>query len=82
VKKFWNDVQALVGKGLVNRGHSAHLVLSIRDVAAFKKWLLDDLNSDRRRFALTPDVQVIVDPATDPSSELLGVFSVRGRVAL
>lgn len=34
------------------------------------------------QFALTPDVQVIVDPATDPSSDLLGVFSLRGRIAL
>ena len=34
------------------------------------------------QFALTPDVQVIVDPATDPASDLLGVFSLRGRIAL
>ena len=53
---FWNDVQALVGKGLVNRGHSAHLALRITDVEAFKTWLLADLTSDKRRLALTPDV--------------------------
>lgn len=34
------------------------------------------------QFALTPDVQVIVDPVTDPSSDVLGVFSLRGRIAL
>ncbi len=54
--KFWDDVQALVGKGLVNRAHSAHLALRIKDVAAFKTWLLEDLTSDKRRLALTPDV--------------------------
>ncbi|MFN3130492.1 carbohydrate porin [Roseibium sp.] len=34
------------------------------------------------QIALTPDVQVIVDPATDPASDVLGVFSLRGRIAL
>lgn len=34
------------------------------------------------QLALTPDVQVIVDPATDPASDMLGVFSLRGRIAL
>ncbi|WP_428674022.1 carbohydrate porin [Roseibium sp.] len=34
------------------------------------------------QIAVTPDVQVIVDPATDPSSDVLGVFSIRGRIAL
>ncbi|WP_412178068.1 carbohydrate porin [Roseibium alexandrii] len=34
------------------------------------------------QFALTPDVQVIFDPANDPASDVLGVFSLRGRIAL
>lgn len=54
--KFWNDVQALVGKGLVNRGHSAHLLMTIRDVDAFKAWLAKDLGQNRPRLAATPDV--------------------------
>jgi len=33
------------------------------------------------RFAITPDIQVIGNPANDPTSAILGVFSVRGRFA-
>ena len=33
-------------------------------------------------FALTPDVQLIINPANDTSTDLLGLFSVRGRLAL
>lgn len=56
MKDFWKDVQALVGKGLVNRAHSAHLLMKISDVAAFKAWLLEDLAQDHPRLATTPDV--------------------------
>lgn len=34
------------------------------------------------QIAVTPDVQVIVNPANDPTSDILGVFSLRGRLAL
>lgn len=54
--KFWNDVQALVGKGLVNRGHSAHLLMTIRDPDVFRAWLAADLAGDHPRLATTPDV--------------------------
>ena len=33
-------------------------------------------------FALTPDIQLIAHPANDTSTDLLGLFSVRGRLAL
>ena len=33
-------------------------------------------------FALTPDIQLIAHPANDTSTDLLGLFSVRGRIAL
>lgn len=33
-------------------------------------------------FAVTPNVQLILDPATDPTSDSLGVFSLRARLAL
>ena len=56
MKAFWNDVQALVGRGLVNRAHSAHLLLKISDVNAFKTWLREDLARDHPRLATTPDV--------------------------
>lgn len=54
--EFWDDVQALVGRGLVNRAHSAHLLLRITDVDAFKASLADDLGRDHPRLATTPDV--------------------------
>ncbi len=53
---FWKDVQALVGRGLVNRAHSAHLLMKINDVEAFKAWLREDLAQDHPRLATTPDV--------------------------
>lgn len=56
MQEFWKDVQALVGKGLVNRGHSAHLLMKISDMAAFTTWLAEDLEQDRPRLATTPDV--------------------------
>ncbi len=56
MEKFWNDVQALVGKGLVNRGHSAHLFMKISDADAFRKWLAEDLAQKHPRLATTPDV--------------------------
>ncbi|MXN63860.1 hypothetical protein GR183_03000 [Stappia sp. GBMRC 2046] len=34
------------------------------------------------QFALTPDVQIILDPSNDPASDVLGVFSIRGRLAI
>lgn len=53
---FWDDVQALVGRGLVNRQYSAHLLMKISDVAAFKAWLAEDLKQAHPRLATTPDV--------------------------
>jgi hypothetical protein len=58
----WSDVQALISMGLVNRSQSAHLLLSIKDVDAFKKWLAKDLIGPRRRLATTPDVTGNYDP--------------------
>lgn len=34
------------------------------------------------RFAITPNVQVIGNPANNPDSDLLGLFSIRGRLAI
>ena len=58
----WSDVQALISMGLVNRSQSAHLLLSIKDVDAFKKWLAKDLIGPRRRLATTLDVTGNYDP--------------------
>ena len=65
--EFWKDVQALVGKGLVNRKHSRHLLLRIADPAKFKRWLAEDLTRGRlNRLATTDDVDGVVkrDPPT------------------
>lgn len=33
-------------------------------------------------FAITPDVQLIIDPALNPTEDSLGVLGVRARLAL
>ena len=59
-QEFWKDVQALVGRGLINRRHSAHMLMRINDVAKFKIWLGRDLaQGNRKRLATTYDVDGI-----------------------
>ena len=64
---FWKDVQALVGKGLVNRRHSAHLLLCIKDLGAFRGWLERDLQSTEPLLATTHDVTGAFDPTVVPT---------------
>ena len=33
-------------------------------------------------FALTPDIQVLIDPALNPDTAVIGVFGIRARLAL
>lgn len=35
-----------------------------------------------KRFAITPDAQVLIDPALNPDENIVGVFGLRGRLVL
>ena len=32
--------------------------------------------------AITPDVQLLINPALNPNEDVIGVFSIRGRISL
>ncbi len=35
-----------------------------------------------KRFAIPPDVQILIDPALNPEEDFVGVFGLRGRLVL
>lgn len=73
MEAFWDEVQALIGRGLINRKFSRHLIMSIVDDEKFKTWLREDLaRGKQKRLATTNDVAGVLRP--DPPSR--GLYQI------
>ena len=53
---FWSDVQALIGRGFINRRHSAHILTTLNDIGAAREWFSENSSTRTIKLASTLDV--------------------------